>query len=111
MRKPNMQSPAIMAGTQNMTNMAQQYGVSVAEDNDSSEEPQREVVKENFVSSQSNEKLATGDPFNESPPPDADSPVGPVNDTHVDNHQIQNMTREQGDGENNEQPSGDKVPE
>ncbi|XP_074030642.1 vacuolar protein sorting 26 isoform X1 [Leptinotarsa decemlineata] len=88
-RKPNLQGPAIMAGTQNLQNTAQQYQQTDARnDSDSTT-----TVKEDFLrvhSSQSNDKLDSSDPFDQR----VSSP------TEGTENQIQNMTREAGDGQN-----------
>lgn len=74
-----------MAGTQNLENTAQQSH-DVETDN-------KVTQKEDFTrvpNSQSNERLNDTDPFNER----ISSP------TETPNNQIQNMTREAGDGQN-----------
>lgn len=86
-RKPNLQSPAILAGTQNLTNTAQQYS--------NQEENQEPAQKEDFLrapNSQSNDKLNSSDPFDQG---GINSPTESPPDS-----QIQSMTREAGDGQN-----------
>ncbi|KAL1501353.1 hypothetical protein ABEB36_006687 [Hypothenemus hampei] len=98
-RKPNIQAPAIMAGTQNLENTTAVYGQqrngdqgendSNADNNESQEAPN----KEDFLRSQSNDKLnnSVADPFDQ------------VNSSPLDRspeNQIQNMKREEGDGQN-----------
>ncbi|KAJ8978346.1 hypothetical protein NQ317_002655 [Molorchus minor] len=89
-RKPNLQSPAIMAGTQNLQNTAQQY----QQTDNASDGESKATVKEDFMrapSSQSNDKLNSPDPFDHR----VNSPT-----TESPENQIQNMTREAGDGQN-----------
>lgn len=99
LRKPNLQSPAIMAGTQNLQNTNQQYQQTEHESNDDSpDDTKQPPVKEDFTrappNSQSNDgldKAAVADPFDQRvSSPTQDSPE----------NQIQNMTREAGDGQN-----------
>lgn len=104
-RKPNLQSPAIMAGTQNLQNTAAVYG-QVTHDNSNqnnsdsndisqndSEKSDKPPVKEDFLRSQSTDKLNNdvADPFDQANPSPTDR--SPEN-------QIQNMKREEGDGQN-----------
>lgn len=104
-RKPNLHSPAIMAGTQNLENTAAAYGQvshnngdqDNSENNDGSqqdgEKNEKPPIKEDFLRSQSNDKLnnAVVDPFDQGSASPADR--SPEN-------QIQNMKREEGDGQN-----------
>lgn len=104
LRKPNLQSPAIMAGTQNLQNTNQQYQQTDRESNDDPADDDEDAaakqppIKEDFTrappNSQSNEgldKAAVADPFDQRvSSPTQDSPE----------NQIQNMTREAGDGQN-----------
>lgn len=86
-RKPNLQSPAFLAGTQNLTNTAQQN-----EDNDVAEE--EATIKEDFLrttNSESNDNLNSNDPFDQK----LNSPTESSPES-----QIQSMTREAGDGQN-----------
>jgi len=107
-RKPNLHASAIMAGTQNLENTAAAYGQVThkngdnlldenSENNDSSESEKREKqpVKEDFLRSQSNDKLnnAVSDPFDQ-----ANNSTSPT-DRSPENI-IQNMKREEGDGQN-----------
>ncbi|KAJ8963899.1 hypothetical protein NQ314_005302 [Rhamnusium bicolor] len=88
-RKPNLQSPAIMAGTQNLQNTAQQY----QQTDDRNDSETKAPVKEDFLrapNSQSNDKLNSADPFDQRVSSPTESPE----------NQIQNMTREAGDGQN-----------
>lgn len=85
LRKPNLQNPTILAGTQNLTNTSQPE-----EQNQEKSEP---AQKEDFLrapNSQSNDKLNTSDPFDQTTSPTESPPES----------QIQNMTREAGDGQN-----------
>ncbi|CAH1102233.1 unnamed protein product [Psylliodes chrysocephalus] len=89
LRKPNLQSPAIMAGTQNLQNTAQHYQQQQTEDS----ERKTSTVKEDFLrvpSSNSNDKLNSADPFDQQVSSPTESPE----------NLIQNMTREAGDGQN-----------
>ncbi|RZC39621.1 vacuolar protein sorting-associated protein 26B-like, partial [Asbolus verrucosus] len=86
-RKPNLQSPAILAGTQNLTNTAQQFAQQ-------EEDEDKQATKEDFLrapNSQSNDKLNSSDPFDQRIASPTESPP---------DSQIQNMTREAGDGQN-----------
>ncbi|XP_050299682.1 vacuolar protein sorting-associated protein 26B-like [Anthonomus grandis grandis] len=103
-RKQNVQSPAIMAGTQNLENTSAVYGQQKNGDqegsNGSSESNSDEKsekgppLKEDFLRSQSNDKLNSEltDPFDQgtTSPPSERSPE----------NQIKNMKREEGDGQN-----------
>lgn len=94
-RKSNLQSPAIMAGTQNLQNTAQNYqNENNYNDANKESENTEPLVKEDFLkapNSQSNDKL-NSDPF------DQDDNGASPSDSPV--NQIQNMTREAGDGQN-----------
>ncbi|CAH0549459.1 unnamed protein product [Brassicogethes aeneus] len=118
LRKPNLQSPAIMAGTQNLQNTSQQYLQQQAAQNEeggdenNGESPSAHARdfddhredsiprKEDFVrapeNSKSSDKLSSNleDPFDRTATPQTDGNVA------GDNHTIENMTREAGDGQN-----------
>lgn len=77
-----------MAGTQNLQNTAQQHQQINENENEN-----KVTQKEDFMrvpNSQSNEKLNDSDPFDERVSSPIESP----------DNQIQNMTREAGDGQN-----------
>ncbi|XP_045466349.1 vacuolar protein sorting-associated protein 26B-like [Harmonia axyridis] len=99
-RKNNAHSPSIMAGTQNLQNTAMAHQKSLENSgnndiiNDEDESPEDVVpaVKEDFMrapNSESNDKLSNRDPFDDKTSPE-----------EIEEKQIQNMTREAGDGEN-----------
>ncbi|CAH1129691.1 unnamed protein product [Ceutorhynchus assimilis] len=99
-RKPNIQSPAIMAGTQNLENTAAVYGHQnngsqneTEADDDNEEKSENAPVKEDFLRSQSTDQLnnTVTDPFDH-------ANMSPT-DRSPEN-QIQNMKREEGDGQN-----------
>ncbi|XP_019875182.2 vacuolar protein sorting-associated protein 26B-like isoform X2 [Aethina tumida] len=118
LRKPNLQSPAIMAGTQNLENTSQLHQSQQQQQqqqkpdggdnkNDVGEgEGGGAPVKEDFVrappSSQSNDRLnaSANDPFDrEAAAAEGASPTtASSSDSPPD--PIQNMTREAGDGQN-----------
>lgn len=85
-----------MAGTQNLQNTTQQYQQTDRDSNDDpTENADQPTVKEDFTrapsNSQSNDGLDKADPFDQRvSSPTQDSPE----------NQIQNMTREAGDGQN-----------
>ncbi|KAK9874440.1 hypothetical protein WA026_002780 [Henosepilachna vigintioctopunctata] len=100
-RKANSHSPSIMAGTQNLQNTAQLHQRSmdnkenddIIDDEDQSPEEGVAGLKEDFLrapNSESNDKLSSRDPFDEK----TSSP------SEIEDSQIQNMTREAGDGQN-----------
>ncbi|VEN61828.1 unnamed protein product [Callosobruchus maculatus] len=110
LRKPNVQSPAIMAGTQNLQNtqlqtahlqaqQAAQQKQQQAEDDNSDKEPttKQAMVKEDFQRAPSNSQDATA------PREDAfDGRLESPGDDSPESERIQNMTREAGDGQNND---------
>ncbi|CAH2005727.1 unnamed protein product [Acanthoscelides obtectus] len=110
LRKPNVQSPAIMAGTQNLQNtqaqtahlqaqQAAQQKQQQSEGDNSEKEPMQKqaMVKEDFQRAPSNSQDATA------PREDAfDGRLESPGDDSPESEPIQNMTREQGDGQNNE---------
>ncbi|KAL3272098.1 hypothetical protein HHI36_022560 [Cryptolaemus montrouzieri] len=100
-RKSNAHSPSIMAGTQNLQNTAQLHQKSsenkenndIINETDQSPEEGFAGVKDflRAPNSESNDKLNSRDPFEEK----TSSPSEEIEDS-----QIQNMTREAGDGQN-----------